>query len=103
MTPREELFEVVKRIPFGKVCGYGAAGDALSRRMTGRTVGQCMATCPAGVPWWRVVAKDGDLPIKRRDPNLGQIQEQQLLSEGVPFADGKVLMNLCAVDPELLD
>ncbi len=102
MTPREELFELVKRIPEGRVCGYGAAGDALSRRMLGRTVGQCMASSPPEIPWWRVVAKDGDLPIRKRDPNAAQLQQKSLEDEGIEFVDGRVPMAVYSVDPELL-
>ena len=61
--------------------------------MSGFLVGRRMASAPDGVPWWRVVAKTGSLPIGKRHPKLMSEQEATLREEGVPFLDrGKVDM-----------
>lgn len=52
-----------------------------------------MANCPQDLPWWRVVAKSGRLPIGKRDPVLGLLQEEILRNEGVEVRDGTVNMN----------
>jgi alkylated DNA nucleotide flippase Atl1 len=49
-----------------------------------------MARCPDDLPWWRVVAKTGVLPVGKRDPRLAWEQRDQLLSEGVRFEGDKV-------------
>lgn len=79
----EELWQLVRDIPRGKVCSYGDLGRALHHPATGFMVGRWMAQCPEDVPWWRVVAKDGRLPINRRDPLMASEQARRLESEGV--------------------
>ncbi len=44
-----------------------------------------------GAPWWRVVGKDGKLPISKRSPNHSHEQRRLLEREGVRFdEDGKI-------------
>jgi alkylated DNA nucleotide flippase Atl1 len=56
----------------------------------GYMVGRWMASCPEDVPWWRVVAKTGHLPVGKRDPRLGIEQRTLLEQEGVTF-DGDLV------------
>lgn len=86
----DELWEIVRGIPAGKVISYGQAGRMMENPRTGRAVGRMMANCPAEIPWWRVVAKSGLLPVGKRDPNLQIIQEDQLIEEGVEVVNGRV-------------
>jgi len=44
-----------------------------------------MASCPPDIPWWRVVAKNGALPLYNRDPDQGADQRARLEEEGVQF------------------
>ena len=53
-------------------------------------VGRWMAQCPEGVPWWRVIAKTGSLPIGKMDP-YGEMDQRHLLEkEGVDFIGDQV-------------
>lgn len=90
----DELWDVVRQIPKGKVMSYGAVGELLSARASGRSVGRWMAQSPDGVPWWRVVAKTGQLPISKRGPGYASEQEERLRKERVQFLDS------CVVDME---
>lgn len=54
-----------------------------------------MAQCPSDIPWWRVVAKTGKLPVWKRDPALEDEQRERLRSEGVPFLEDMVDLNAC--------
>ncbi len=83
----EDLWTIVRSIPPGKVMSYGEVGELLSRPANGRLVGQWMAQAPDGVPWWRVVAKDGRLPIAKRGPGFASEQAQRLHGEGTPFLE----------------
>lgn len=85
MTLRDELYDLVRRIPHGRCAGYGELGRALTNPVSGYVVGRWMAAAPEDVPWWRVVAKDGTLVVTRRDPDLGLRQRRLLQEEGVPF------------------
>lgn len=83
----QELWDVVSSIPVGRVSSYGDVGAALRNPMSGFLVGRRMASAPDGLPWWRVVAKGGTLPIGKRHPRLMGEQEERLREEGVPFLD----------------
>ena len=78
----QALWELVKSIPRGKVMSYGEVGRALPNPMSGFLVGRRMRSTPEDVPWWRVVAKDGTLPVWKIDPNLEDIQTIRLKQEG---------------------
>ena len=98
----QEIWDLVSSIPPGKVCTYGDIGAALKNPMSGFLVGRRMASAPDGVPWWRVVAKSGALPIGKRHPRLMSEQEATLREEGVPFLDrGIVDMQSSGWRPEL--
>jgi len=99
MTSREELYEVVRKIPAGRCAGYGSLGRFLSNPVSGYIVGRWMASAPEGIPWWRVVAKDGTLVVARRDPALGIRQRRLLEGEGVPFSEDRVDMESVRWDP----
>jgi methylated-DNA-protein-cysteine methyltransferase-like protein len=89
-----ELYELVNQIPPGNVCGYGELGKAMRNSVSGLLIGRWMAVCPPDIPWWRVVAVDGRLPIWKKDPNLEIIQHDRLAEEGIQFdLDGKVRMD----------
>lgn len=94
VTALDELWDVVRSIPPGRVMSYGEVGSLLRPPVGGRTVGRWMAHAPEGVPWWRVVAKTGHLPISKRGPGFATTQEQLLRQEGTPFVEsGKVDMS----------
>jgi alkylated DNA nucleotide flippase Atl1 len=89
-----------KRVPFRTVeySVYGALGAQ------GRTAdqwlhcGRIMNNVADDVPWWRVVAKDGSLPISKRNPQLGHTATGELEDEGVEFDDkGRVKMEVFSV------
>jgi methylated-DNA-protein-cysteine methyltransferase-like protein len=93
----DELWELIRSIPKGRVASYGTIGESLRAPTSGRAVGRWMAHCPNGVPWWRVVARTGQLPIAKRDPGLGLLQEEILREEGVEVENLKVDMNQFAL------
>jgi methylated-DNA-protein-cysteine methyltransferase related protein len=103
MSAKDELFELVRRIPAGRCAAYGALGRALPHPVSGYLVGRWMASAPEGVPWWRVVSKDGTLVIARRDPALGQRQRRLLESEGIPFEGENVVMKASEWKPEEIE
>jgi methylated-DNA-protein-cysteine methyltransferase-like protein len=93
METLQELWDLVHSIPRGKVGTYGALGAALKHPASGFMVGRWIAQCPEGVPWWRVVAKNGSFPIEKRDPYLEMDQRRLLQSEGVTLVDDRVEMD----------
>lgn len=99
MPNLEELWSIVRSIPQGRCASYGDVGRALHNPASGYWVGRWMAQCPEDIPWWRVVAKDGRLPLHKRDPRLAEEQRGRLESEGVSFKDGRADMDASGFTP----
>jgi alkylated DNA nucleotide flippase Atl1 len=79
----EAVFDVVERIPPGRVSTYGAIG-----RLVGvgpRRVARALSSGGGAVPWYRVVRADGTAaePVRARQLEL-------LAGEGVPVRRGRV-------------
>ena len=94
----DDLWDLVRSIPPGRVATYGQLGRAMPHPATGRMVGRWMANCPNGIPWWRVVNARGDLPISKRDHTLAALQEELLEFEGVRLRNGRVQLAECRTD-----
>ena len=90
MGLREELLERVRAIPHGQVANYGSLGASLSRPVSGVIVGRWLNHTPEDVPWWRVVGRDGRLPIWKKDPSLEALQAARLAEEGIEVVEGVV-------------
>ena len=96
----EELWALVKRIPPGRVAAYGALGRALDRPISGYLVGRMMARCPDDVPWWRVVSRDGQMVVHKRDPILAEEQRRKLRAEGVALTPEDTVALPAFIDPD---
>jgi methylated-DNA-protein-cysteine methyltransferase related protein len=81
---RERVFEIVRRIPPGRVMTYGQIADILGEGYTARTVGFVMHSADDTVPWQRVINAQGACSTGRivLPPDL---QQRMLESEGVEF------------------
>ena len=77
----------MRAVPHGRVTNYGSLGRALSRPVSGVIVGRWLNGIPEDVPWWRVVGRDGRLPIWKKDPSLEDLQAARLAAEGVEMVD----------------
>lgn len=88
----EQVFEVVRLIPKGRVTSYGAIAAALGTKLSARMVGWAMnashVTKPK-VPAHRVVNRNGLLSGKMHFAYPEQMQEL-LEKEGVKVVDDKV-------------
>ena len=81
---RERVFEIVRRIPAGRVMTYGQLADLLGEGYTARTVGYVMHAADDSVPWQRVINAQGACSTGRvvLPPDL---QRRMLEAEGVAF------------------
>jgi len=86
----KRVFELVKKIPRGRVMTYGRLAKALRLPGGARTAGRAMAACPSGggVPWHRVVGAGGKLLI--REPHAS-LQRKLLETEGLRLAEKRIL------------
>ena len=89
----QRVFEVVKKIPYGRVTSYGAIAEYLGMKGSSRMVGWAMNashTAEDNIPAHRVVNRNGDLTGKFHfaSPDL---MEELLLSEGVQIKNDRVV------------
>lgn len=87
-----DVYTLVRRIPPGRVMGYGHVAAALGHAAMARQVGWALAALPADtdVPWQRVIRSSGHLALQG-DPVRGLLQRRLLELEGVVFTDDRVL------------
>lgn len=79
------VWDIVSRVPAGKVTTYAEVAEAhFGMRRGARAVGSALARCPNDVPWWRVVRADGRLPGTVADGE----HRARLADEGVALVDG---------------
>ena len=91
----QEVIELVRQVPEGKLVSYGQVARTLGRPKASRIVGGVMAALGPehrDVPWHRVVNRMGGIsarsdPFSDRDPMTEQAE--RLNAEGLePSADG---------------
>lgn len=84
------VYDVVRRVPVGRVTTYGDVAMVLGARGIARKVGQALAALPTGndVPWHRVVNAHGGVSPR---PTVAE-QVARLRAEGIEVdADGRVV------------
>ena len=84
-----ELTERIRRevagLQPGEVVSYAEVGRRAGSARAARAVGAVLAEHGDGLPWWRVVHRDGSLSA----PNRAE-QRRRLEAEGVDVVDGRV-------------
>lgn len=90
-SPKDKIYEVVKKIPKGSVATYGQVAEMAGNKNWARVVGNVLHNnpYPGIVPCHRVVNARGDLAA-----NFGfggaKAQEELLKKEGVTVVNGRV-------------
>jgi methylated-DNA-protein-cysteine methyltransferase related protein len=86
----ENVYEVVRLIPKGRITTYGAIAHYLGAKSSSRMVGWAMNGCPKGVPAHRVVNRVGLLTGKHHFKTPSEMQHR-LEKEGVKVKNDKVV------------
>lgn len=83
----ERVYDLVRRVPRGRVVSYGGVAALLGRPRAARGVGRALQELPQGtdVPWWRVVNHAGAISLGKLDPHAARLQRVLLEGEGVVF------------------
>jgi methylated-DNA-protein-cysteine methyltransferase-like protein len=98
----ERVYEIVMRIPRGRVLTYGAMSDLLAGRLTPQGIGWALKALPEGsrvdkktgkparytsksVPWQRVINSKGGTSTHKIGDIPPDLQRQMLEAEGVEF------------------
>jgi methylated-DNA-protein-cysteine methyltransferase-like protein len=91
----KQVYEIVEKIPCGKVISYGQIAWMLGSPRSARQVDWAMRQCPDNLPWHRVVMADGCIA----GGGFADMRKGLLEAEGVAFLpDGRVDMALCRWD-----
>lgn len=84
-TYKKRVYEIVSRIPPGRVMTYGQIASILGEGYTPRTVGYVMhAADSEGIPWQRVINSQGKCSTGRLTIPMN-LQQDMLEQEGVEF------------------
>jgi methylated-DNA-protein-cysteine methyltransferase-like protein len=87
----QQVYELVKKIPFGYVATYGQIAALMGKPRAARQVGFAMAALTSDhgpVPWWRVVNREGYLSINRGELGLEkEAQRHSLLQENIAVSE----------------
>src|SRR3954470_9521876 len=86
----DDVYEVARLIPKGRVTSYGAIANYLGTKSSARMVGWAMHGCPKDVPAHRVVNSQGLLTGKHHFKPPSKM-EQLLKKEGVKVTDDRIL------------
>jgi methylated-DNA-protein-cysteine methyltransferase-like protein len=82
----DQVYQLVRRVPPGRVATYGQIARLLGNPRAARTVGWALHSLPEGsdVPWQRVINAQGTVSLDARGPG-GALQRALLEAEGVCF------------------
>ena len=84
----DKVYEIVAKIPLGKVTTYGHIAEACGIKSSARTVGWALnGAKDSGLPCHRVVNRNGELTGKLHFGD-SDLMEDLLRSEGIEFSDG---------------
>jgi methylated-DNA-protein-cysteine methyltransferase-like protein len=88
----EQVYDIVKEIPFGRVTSYGAIAQALGTKKSSRMVGWAMNACHnrPEIPAHRVVNRNGLLTGKMHFSTLTEMEER-LINEGIQVKNDQIL------------
>lgn len=88
----QQVYDVIRRIPRGRVASYGAVAAVVGRPRAARGVGSILRALPeaSDLPWWRVVNGRGEISISTFGHGA-TLQRTLLEREGVRFdAHGRI-------------
>ncbi len=102
ITPFESVYQIVQRIPKGKVLTYGAISKLMNGRLSAAAVGWALRALPSevqsknkrndaqrfhsrNVPWHRVINSRGGLSTNNEPGIPSGLQQSLLESEGIKF------------------
>ena len=94
----DRIYQLVKKVPRGRVTTYGDLARKLRLAGGARVAGYAMAGCPSGqgIPWHRVVGAGGRLLISEPHASL---QRRLLQTEGVEIEGRRIDMDRYAWSP----
>lgn len=89
MNFKEKVIIIILKIPFGKVTTYGTVAVLAGFPRASRQVGYILHSLSEkhGLPWQRVINKDGYISIRGELTGIKNLQKKLLEEEGVEVSD----------------
>lgn len=85
------VYDLVRKIPPGRVMTYGQISGLLGHLLSPAAVGWALHVCPLDVPWHRVVNAKGRCSTERLPDFPPSLQRKLLEGEGIRFTeDGRL-------------
>jgi methylated-DNA-protein-cysteine methyltransferase-like protein len=86
------IYDVVSRIPRGRVATYGQVASLARLPRQARLVGYALNVLPprSTLPWFRVVNAKGTISLRSDGLGHDQLQARLLAREGVRFIEGTI-------------
>jgi len=87
MSAYDRYYDVVRRVPPGRVATYGTIAREAGMPGRARQVGYALAALPDShdVPWHRVVNARGEVSLRSAALGYERLQQALLEAEGVSF------------------
>ena len=97
----ERIWEVIARIPKGRVANYGQIARIAGLGKRARLVGYALHSAPddMALPWHRVINAQGRISFPRGSENHRR-QRSLLEAEGIVFLGDRVDFKSCRWNPE---
>jgi methylated-DNA-protein-cysteine methyltransferase related protein len=102
----EQIYQVVRQIPPGKVATYGQVAALAGIPRHARQVGYALFRVAPGsdIPWQRVVNAQGKISYSPFREGNDDFQQQLLIDEGITFdQDGKINLRQYQWQPSQLE
>ncbi len=92
MTTFEKIYEIVKKIPFGKVSTYGQIAELAGNKKWSRAVGYALHANPdpENIPCFRVVNRFGGLAPAFAFGGI-DVQAEKLRAEGIEVSEDNIV------------
>lgn len=84
---KERVYDLVSKVPYGKISTYGQIAAMMGNVKMARQVGfalRALSVNEREVPWWRIINRKGYISINNTDPlNDKELLKKLLEEEGV--------------------
>ena len=98
----DAIYNVVMRIPRGRVATYGQIAELAGIPRQPRRIGYALSALPqgSGVPWHRVINARGEISLRSKG-KADALQRRLLKQEGVTFGrDGRIPLDRFRWEPK---
>lgn len=96
MTEQQQVYQVIKQIPAGRLCSYGTVAAMAGLPGRARWVGMLLSRLPddSRLPWFRVVNASGKISFPK-DSESYRRQLDKLVEEGSADEGGQIFWRRC--------